>query len=248
MGTDCSADACAAPARTAAPNGAAGGGRCAVLRSRVRLPVADAAARLSAAIDGAGLFLSLARRRHLGTDQPSPAAGGARGGGAGSELVGRGDRQPVGEDDRGRRATRLRRRQEDQGPQTAHPHRHVGAAGGGDRPFRRHQDRDGAVPLLASIRSTVPWLRHVFADGGSPGRRCGRHWAGWATGHWRSSDVRPTRGASTFCRAALVVERTLARLNRNRRLAKDFEKSVASAECWMMIASVKLLTRRIARG
>jgi Transposase and inactivated derivatives len=82
----------------------------------------------------------------------------------------------------------------------------------------------------------------------TPGRRCGRHWAGWATGHWRSSDVRPTRRASTFCRAALVVERTLARLNRNRRLAKDFEKSVASAECWMMIASVKLLTRHIARG
>jgi hypothetical protein len=27
------------------------------------------------------------------------------------------------------------------------------------------QDRDGAVPLLASIRALQPWLRHVFADG-----------------------------------------------------------------------------------
>jgi transposase len=45
-----------------------------------------------------------------------------------------------------------------------------------------------------------------------------------------------------------VVERTLAWLNRNRRLAKHFEQSIASAECWITIASVKLLSRRIARG
>jgi transposase len=45
-----------------------------------------------------------------------------------------------------------------------------------------------------------------------------------------------------------VVERTLAWLNRNRRLAKDFEASIASAQAWLMIASVKLLSRRLARG
>ncbi len=28
------------------------------------------------------------------------------------------------------------------------------------------QDRDGAPALAASIRSAVPWLCHVFADGG----------------------------------------------------------------------------------
>lgn len=33
-----------------------------------------------------------------------------------------------------------------------------------------------------------------------------------------------------------VVERTLAWLNGNRRLAKNFEKSIASAECWFMLA------------
>ena len=31
------------------------------------------------------------------------------------------------------------------------------------------QDRDGAVPLLTSMRSSWPWLRHVFADGGYAG-------------------------------------------------------------------------------
>ena len=43
-----------------------------------------------------------------------------------------------------------------------------------------------------------------------------------------------------------VVERTFAWLGRNRRLAKDFEATIASAEAWLMIASIQLLTRRIA--
>jgi putative transposase len=45
-----------------------------------------------------------------------------------------------------------------------------------------------------------------------------------------------------------VVERTLARLNRNRRLAKDFEATLASAETWLLIASVKLMVRRLAKA
>lgn len=43
-----------------------------------------------------------------------------------------------------------------------------------------------------------------------------------------------------------VVERTLAWLNRYRRLAKDFEASIASAKAWLLIASVQLLMRRVA--
>jgi RNA polymerase sigma-70 factor (ECF subfamily) len=43
-----------------------------------------------------------------------------------------------------------------------------------------------------------------------------------------------------------VVERTLAWLIRNRRLAKDFEATIASAKAWVYIASVQLLLRRLA--
>ena len=43
-----------------------------------------------------------------------------------------------------------------------------------------------------------------------------------------------------------VVERTIAWLNRNRRLAKDFEATIDSALAWLMITSVKLLSRRLA--
>ena len=44
-----------------------------------------------------------------------------------------------------------------------------------------------------------------------------------------------------------VVERTLAWLSRNRRLAKDFERTIASATAWLFIASIQLFARRIAR-
>lgn len=43
-----------------------------------------------------------------------------------------------------------------------------------------------------------------------------------------------------------VVERSFAWLGRNRRLAKDFERSIESATAWLFMASVQMITRRIA--
>src|SRR5215217_6857313 len=45
-----------------------------------------------------------------------------------------------------------------------------------------------------------------------------------------------------------VVERFFAWLGRNRRLAKDFEATIASATAFLYAASVLLLTRRLARS
>jgi hypothetical protein len=44
------------------------------------------------------------------------------------------------------------------------------------------------------------------------------------------------------------MRRTIVWLNRNRRLAKDFETTLESAQAWLFIASVKMLTRRLARA
>ena len=109
------------------------------------------------------------------------------------------------------------------------------------------QDRDGAVPLLASVRPAFPWLRHVFADGGYAGPKLKNALA--KLGQWtleiiKRSDV--GKGFKILPRR-WVVERTFAWLGRNRRLAKDFEASIASAEAWLMIASIQLLVRRLAR-
>jgi len=45
----------------------------------------------------------------------------------------------------------------------------------------------------------------------------------------------------------LAVERIFAWLPRCRRLAKDFEKSIESATAFLQIASIRMLTRKIAR-
>jgi transposase len=109
------------------------------------------------------------------------------------------------------------------------------------------QDRDGAVPLLASIRSRLPWLRHVFADGAYAGPKLEEALA--ALGRWRIEIVKRSDAAQGFelLPRRWVVERTIAWVNRNRRLAKDFEASIASATAWLLLASVKLLMRRLAR-
>ena len=110
------------------------------------------------------------------------------------------------------------------------------------------QDRDGAVPLLASIRSLYPWLRQVFADGAYAGDKLAGALA--RLGRSTLEIVRRSSTAKGFepLPRRWVVERTLAWLNRNRRLAKDFEASIASAQTWLLIASAKLLSRRLARA
>jgi len=109
------------------------------------------------------------------------------------------------------------------------------------------QDRDRAPPLLASIRSAFPWLRHVFAAGGYAGPKFKAALVRLA--HWPIEIIKRSDTATGFelLPRRWVGERTFAWLGRNRRLAKDFEASIASAEAWLLIASIQLLVRMIAR-
>lgn len=108
------------------------------------------------------------------------------------------------------------------------------------------QDRDGAPDVLKSIRSLYPWLRHVFADGGYAGQKLKT--ALVKIGDWTMQIVKRSDTAKGFevLPRRWVVERTFAWLNRNRRLAKDFERTIESATAWLFLASVQLITRRIA--
>ena len=108
-------------------------------------------------------------------------------------------------------------------------------------------DRDGAPLVLAAIRRLYPWLRHVFADGAYSGTKLDT--ALDKIGQWTIEIVKrsDTVGGFVVLPRRWVVERTLAWLNRNRRLAKDFETSLQSALTWPFLASVKLLMRRLGR-
>jgi putative transposase len=109
------------------------------------------------------------------------------------------------------------------------------------------QDRDGAPDVLKAIRRRFPWLRHIFADGGYAGAKLRQAMRGH--GDWTIEIVKRSDQAKGFVvlPKRWVVERTFAWLGRCRRLAKDWEKSLESATAWAQIASIRMLTRRIAR-
>jgi transposase len=107
------------------------------------------------------------------------------------------------------------------------------------------QDRDGAGLVIAAIHQLFPWLRHLFADSVYNGPSLRDALAKF--GDWTIEIVKRAADAIGFqlLPRRWVVERTLAWLNRNRRLAKDFEASIASAKASVYIASVQLLLRRL---
>ncbi|SFK74842.1 Transposase DDE domain-containing protein, partial [Loktanella salsilacus] len=70
-----------------------------------------------------------------------------------------------------------------------------------------------------------------------------------ALGRWTVQIVKRSDTAEGFevLPRRWVVERTFAWLNRCRRLSKDWEKSIASAEAWILIAHIRRVTRHLAR-
>ena len=109
------------------------------------------------------------------------------------------------------------------------------------------QDRDGAPELLASIRHRFPWLRHIFTDGAYAGPKLAAALEG--KGRWRLEVVKraPSGQGVKVLPRRWVVERTLAWLSRNRRLAKDFEATIATAQTWLFLGSIQILLRRLTR-
>ena len=110
------------------------------------------------------------------------------------------------------------------------------------------QDRDGASLLVELIRHAFPWLRHLFADGATAGDKLRDALAN--LGRWTVEIVKRSDSAQGFevLPRRWVVERAFAWMGGNRRLAKDFEPALATAEAWLYLASVQLITRRLARA
>jgi|SRR5271170_1118462 len=105
------------------------------------------------------------------------------------------------------------------------------------------QDRDGAVPLLKASRRAFPFVERLFVDSAYAGERVAN-----AT-RIAVEIVRklPDQVGFAVLPRRWVVERFLAWISRNRRLAKDFEGTLASATAFIYAAAVMLLLRRIAR-
>jgi transposase len=110
------------------------------------------------------------------------------------------------------------------------------------------QDRDGAPSLINLACASFPCIVHIFADGGYAGEKLEEALA--KNGGPAIEIVKHPDDAKGFVLVARrwVVERTLAWVNRCRRLAKDWEATIASSEAWLIIASIRQLSRRIARN
>ena len=108
------------------------------------------------------------------------------------------------------------------------------------------QDRDGGILLLSTLFGMFPFLKKLFADAAYGGpifcdalikimpcleieivRRCDKA-KGFA--------VLPKRW---------IVERTIAWLNRCRRLARDWENKTYNALAFLHLASIRLMLRKL---
>jgi transposase len=113
------------------------------------------------------------------------------------------------------------------------------------------QDRDGAALVLDKpTRALFPFILRIFADAGYRGPRAAR--AAAASGSWiieivkrnelHAFAVLPKRwipGSSPR------TSRTIAWLNRCRRLAKDWENLNRKALAFLRLASIRLMLRKL---
>ena len=108
------------------------------------------------------------------------------------------------------------------------------------------QDRDGGILLLATLFGMYPFLKKLFADGAYEGPAFHKSLAKILP-HLETAIVKrsdQTKGFVVLPRR-WIVERTIAWLNRCRRLAKDWESLNRKALAFLRLASIRLMLRKL---
>jgi transposase len=108
------------------------------------------------------------------------------------------------------------------------------------------QDRDGGILLLATLFGQFPFLETLFAD-------CAYQGPIFANAlvkilpDLETEIVRRSDHAKGFVPLPKrwIVERTIAWLNRCRRLAKDWENLNRNALAFLKLASIRLMLRKL---
>jgi putative transposase len=137
-------------------------------------------------------------------------------------------------------------------------------------------DYEGIKRLLHRAQERFPRLSHLWLDAGYRGEDKGKDWVektlGWSVNlverpkkpapeevlmawarEWAKEGVKadwqklmPPKGFLVLPRR-WVVERTIAWIDQQRRMSKDYERSCASGEALVYAAMIRLMTRRLAR-
>jgi transposase len=215
-------------------------------------------------------YLGEDQPRHPGTLAGPPEEGSSAKRGRGGFPVGEEHRGR-----RGR--ARLRRWQEGKGQKAPHPggHRRLRALEAKVH-SAKVMDYQGIKTLLDRAKERFPRLRHLWLDAGYRGEDKGADWVqktlGWSVElverpkkpapeevmmrwarEWAREGVAvdwehllPPKGFVVLPRR-WVVERTIAWIDQNRRMSKDYERLCASGEALVYAAMIRLMTRRLAR-
>jgi putative transposase len=138
-------------------------------------------------------------------------------------------------------------------------------------------DYEGIKMLLHRAQERFPRLSHLWLDAGDRGEDKGADWVrktlGWSVDlverprrpapeevlmawvrEWAKEGAKldrekfmPPRGFQVLPRR-WVVERTIAWIDQNRRMSKDYERLPESAEAFIYVAMSRLMLRRLARS
>ena len=202
---------------------------------------------------GAQLFRAVGLGWHAGAHSRYPLCRRARARGARGQPVGRSSRQPerqIG----AKRGPSIDSIGFDAGKKIKGIKRHILTDHQGLLPAAivhaaSVQDRDGAALVLTRrLRRRFAFITTIFADAGYQGPRAAD--AARRSGRWRIAIVKRSDTAKGFVLQAQrwIVERTLAWISRNRRLARDFENLARTARALIYLALIKLMLRRLARS
>jgi transposase len=109
------------------------------------------------------------------------------------------------------------------------------------------QDRDGARLVLdRRTRCLFPFIERIFADAGYQGAKTAAAVA--KTGTWKLEIVKRNElHRFVVLPKRWIVERTLAWISHNRRLARDFERYARSAAAFVRLAMIRIMLRRLTR-
>ena len=108
------------------------------------------------------------------------------------------------------------------------------------------QDRDGGLAVLVTLFGLYPFLRKLFADSAYEGPIFHSALANILT-RLKTEIVKRSDKVKGFVvlPKRWIVERTIAWLNRCRRLAKDWENLNRNALAFLKLASIRLMLRKL---
>ena len=110
------------------------------------------------------------------------------------------------------------------------------------------QDRDGGVLLMSSLFGLFPFLLKLHADSGYAGPKVQDGLAQACARVNVAMVKRSDAGKFVVLPKCWSVERTIAWLNRCRRLAKDWERLNRNALAFLRWSSIRLMVRKLCQN